>query len=564
MQQMMRSWARILFALAIILPPGARCAEAAEPPADQRLPELVRTTHRAFAIPFRLPQSREAEAAPRRVTMSVSADLGLTWQAAGEVAPTAGSFTYRAATDGEYWFRIRTIDAQGRTRGGAGPDMRVLVDAAGPRLAARVWKGADGEIICRYAATDDSLRMESLRVEYRGATDSDWKPLATEGILSREKPAHMVGEDVWWAGEKVDVLTVRIAIADAAGNRTVRQFSLERADPGIDQAALARELGVPPLPTGESPVPVADTNLAGSTLPPPSIGPADLPSAGDGWTPERASGWTADRASPGTRPDERGTTAGGFSRFVSRDPSAVAASPAPAGPMDGSLLNYRGKPLQMSRSRRFAWEYEMQAGAADGRPLRVELWCTRDSGVTWQRAGTDTDGSSPIDVSLPAPGLYGFRLVIVPDVSAAPTGPRAGEPPDTWVAIDDEPPQVDVVEVVPGPAGPAEGLLIRYTSRDQLPAPRGVRLAFSPRADGPWSTIAEGLEPEGTYRWQPDRAAPASVYVRVEATDAAGNVGQSVTTEPVAVASAQVVGRLRGLRELPAPTATLAAPAGAP
>ena len=170
----------------VVLVPTAAIRAA---PVDQRsatgLPELIRTRQQVFAIPFRLPATRDADAAARRVVMSVSKDLGISWEPAGEVPPSAGSFTYRAETDGEYWFRIRTIDAQGQTRGGAGPDMRVLVDAAGPRIAARVWKGADGEIICRYAATDDSLQVDALRVEYRSATEPNWKPLAAEGILSR-------------------------------------------------------------------------------------------------------------------------------------------------------------------------------------------------------------------------------------------------------------------------------------------------------------------------------------------------------------------------------------------
>jgi hypothetical protein len=554
----------MMLVLAIGLPVGGWCARAADPAPEPRLPELIRTAHRVFSIPFRLAQAREADAAPRRVVLSVSTDLGLTWQAAGEVAPSAGSFTYRGEMDGEYWFRIRTIDAQGRTRGGAGPDMRVLVDAAGPRVAARVWKGDDGEIICRYAATDDSLRMDSLRVEYRGPTDSDWKPLAAEGILSREKPAHMVGEDVWWAGEKVDSLAVRIAIADGSGNRTVKQFTLERSDPGVDQAALARELGVPPLPTGASPV-MASAGGPDDTVATSSTARLSGTAASEsGWAPERAAAWTADRPGAISPADGRGTSVGGVSRFVSRDPSASVPSPAVASSPEGSGMHYRGKPLQLSRSRRFAWEYEMPHGAGDGRPLRVELWYTRDSGITWQRAGVDTDGRSPIDVSLPAAGLYGFRLLIVPDASNNENGPRTGESPETWVAIDDEPPQVEITEVTPSTGDPGDGVLIRYACRDQLPSPRGVRLSFSPGADGPWSTIADGIEPEGTHRWQPDRTTPGSVYIRIEATDAAGNVGRSVSPEPVAIAAAQVVGRLRGLRELPSEAATLSAPDGAP
>ena len=218
------------------------------PPAP-RLPDLVRTKQQMFSIPFRLPPPQSPDAAAKRVVLGVSKDLGATWEDAGEVDPGAGSFTYRAGADGEYWFRIRSVDVKGRSRGGAGPDIRVLVDAAGPRLAARVWKGADGEIVCRYAAIDDTLRLDSLVFEYRGKGDQGWKKISAEAVLSRESPAHMVGEEIWWAGEQVDAMTVRIAITDSAGNRTERQFSLEPSDPQVDQAALAREIGAPPLPS---------------------------------------------------------------------------------------------------------------------------------------------------------------------------------------------------------------------------------------------------------------------------------------------------------------------------
>jgi hypothetical protein len=230
--------------------PGASGALADGP----GLPPVVRTKHRSFAIPFRLPESKDPDedAAAQRVVLNVSKDLGATWAAAGETSPTARSFTYTAELDGEYWFRLRAIDRKGRSRGGEGPDIRVLVDAAGPRLAARVWKGADGEIICRYAAADDSLRLDSLVVEYRGPEDRGWKTVAADAVLAREAPAQLVGETIWWAGEKVDQLAVRIAIVDESGNRTEKKFSLEPSDPHVDQAGLARELGVPPLPAGSA------------------------------------------------------------------------------------------------------------------------------------------------------------------------------------------------------------------------------------------------------------------------------------------------------------------------
>jgi hypothetical protein len=519
------------------------------------LPEVVRTRHRTFAIPFRVPKSQDpaAEAAPQRIVLDVSKDLGGTWQSAGEAAPAKGSFTYTADVDGEYWFRVRAVDRQGRMRGGEGPDMRVLVDAAGPRLAARVWKGADGEIICRYAATDDSLRLEAFKLEYRGPGDQGWKTVATQPILSRESPAHAVGEEIWWVGEKVASLTVRIVVADGAGNQTVRQFTLEQADPQVDQAALAQELGVPPLPAAgpETAAQVVATQ-------PPEAAPASGFAGTAGWTAESARAWSDGR------PRDPDLSAADRGRSVLVKPAASAAALLPRGDSSAAAagdergdslaaaiasrsLEYRGKPLHLAKSRRFSWDYEPQEPIPGVGRLRAELWTTRDGGVTWQRSAVDADGRSPIDVQLAATGLYGVRLEMVADVPDAGDGPRSGDAPEAWLGIDDEPPQVDLLDVTRDPQ--ASGVLvIRYTARDPLLGPAGCRLLYSPNAEGPWATIADGLAAQGEHRWQPDRAVPARVHVRVEVADAAGNVGTASSSEAITVAAPRVVGKLGGLR----------------
>ena len=534
-------------------------ARGAEP-AVAKVPELVRTKQQVFSIPFRLAPPQTADQAPQRVLLNVSKDLGGTWEPAGEAAPAAGSITYRAGADGEYWFRLRSIDGKGRTRGGEGPDVRVLVDAAGPRIAARVWRGGDGEIICRYAAIDDSLKMDTLEFEYHGKADQGWKKIAAEGILSRESPAHMVGEEIWWAGEQVDFMQVRIAITDAAGNRSTKQFTMETTDPGVDQAGLARELGVPPLP-GEVPSQAAAQTSpapAPAAPPPPRAGVSALPvstapdAASRGWPAESVAAFSADQQTPSQASTSSvliPPSGPSDSAPPAAAPGIEAAAPAPSALQAPS--EYRGKPLQLVRSRRFAWDYEMQADRPDTGPLRVELWSTRDGGVTWQRSAVDDDATSPIDVTLPAAGLYGFRLEIVADQSTSGGGPRPGDVPEGWIGVDDEPPQVEVVQALRAPTGEPAGVIIRYAARDQLLVPRSLKLLYSPSVDGPWATITEGLEPQGEYRWQPDRTAPSKVFIRAEATDAAGNIGRGTTPAEVVISATRVVGKLGGIKALP-------------
>jgi hypothetical protein len=426
-----------------------------------------------------------------------------------------------------------------------------------------VWKGADGEILCRYAAIDDSIRMESLKVEYRTADAQGWKTVAAQGVLSRESPAHLVGEEIWWAGEKVEALTARITVSDSAGNQTVRQFTMEPTDPNVDQTALARELGAPSLPTQQPEEAVAVRPLTQAS-------PAnDAARPAGGWTAETAAAWSAEQ--PRVPTTQSGRVGQPQSVLVSQteghaaattDPTsgrsllASTAASAPAEmlnqlPGSPQSLEYRGKPLQLSRSRRFAWDYEVPAERPNATRLRVELWCTRDGGLSWQKAAVDDDAVSPINVVLPAAGLYGFRLEIVPDAPDTSTGPRPGDAAESWIGIDEDPPHVEMLGASRVSESDSSGIVIRYTSRDQLPAPKTARLLFSPNADGPWATIATAVDNQGEYRWQPDRATPARVYLRIEVADAAGNVGAVTSPEPVTVSTSRVVGRLGGVRTLP-------------
>jgi hypothetical protein len=217
---------------------------------------------------------------------------------------------------------------------------------------------------------------------------------------------------------------------------------------------------------------------------------------------------------------------------------------------NGNSLEYRGRPLQLTKSRRFAWDYDVPSTRPAAGPLRAELWTTQDGGVTWQRSAVDNDGRSPIDVTLPASGLYGVRLEMVAD-AADDGGPRSGAAPDAWVGIDEEPPQVELVAVSRDESTPSGALVIRYVVRDPLIAPRAVRLLYSPNADGPWATITDGIENQGEHRWTPDKTVPAKVHIRAEATDLAGNVGTAVSPDEISIAAPRFGGKLGGLRPLP-------------
>jgi branched-subunit amino acid aminotransferase/4-amino-4-deoxychorismate lyase len=168
----------------------------------------------------------------------------------------------------------------------------------------------------------------------------------------------------------------------------------------------------------------------------------------------------------------------------------------------------------------------------------------------------DVDADADMDadaVELTDGGFYGVRLELVADVPDADGGPRSGAEPDAWIGIDEEAPQVELAGVDRDEASGTDTLVIRYAARDPLLAADSVRLLYSPNAEGPWATIATVAAAGGAHRWEPGKNVPARVFIRIEATDAAGNQAADVSEEAVSVAPTRFGGRLGGLRVVPAP-----------
>ena len=527
-----------------------------------RLPELVRTTQRHFAIPFQLPKPATPDAAAQQVEMSVSTDFGLTWTPAGSTSPPNSSVPYEANTDGEYWFRIRAIDQKNRARGSEGPDARVLVDAAAPRLSGRVWKGSDGEIMCRYAAADDSINMDSILFQYR-QTSGDWKSIATEPVLSRRSPAHLIGEEIWWAGQEIDGLTVKISVADTAGHRTTKLFSMLPTDPNVSQSDLANEIIAPALPSP----------LAGSNRRKQSVVVKDplsnTQNMGKDWQPTPGNPWSDGEPVAYTQQSPvQARTAQGRIEEVSTAPLLTISSPTLADAIEEKLkkpdssqnqetsfvAEYQGSPLHLMRVHRFSWEYSFDVPEDLQGPFRAELWSTRDGGTSWERIAVDEDTASPIDVEFQGEGLFGCRLEIVRDIPGPPISPRAGESPSTWIGIDTTPPQVTSLDITMVDGNDSDAFEIRYAFEDPLAIPNSVRLSYSPHQTGPWATIATAQAINGTFNWKPHRSLPSRVFVRIEMPDAAGNIGESTTLEPITLRTARFIGTLGSPRASPTDT----------
>ena len=180
--------------------------------------------------------------------------------------------------------------------------------------------------------------------------------------------------------------------------------------------------------------------------------------------------------------------------------------------------------MQHINSRRFNLNYGIDAIDPSG-VSRVVLWMTRDGGLTWKSWATDPDRVSPFPVQIEEPGAYGFRIVVQSNDGLTGLAPRRGDKADMWVNVDTEAPYCQITSVPYGRGDEAGRLVINWTAQDPLMTLRPITLSYSTDPQGPWTAIEQGLRNTGRYVWKVGTNVPERIYLRLEATDQAGNVG---------------------------------------
>ncbi|HEY8504917.1 MAG TPA: hypothetical protein VIL46_10065, partial [Gemmataceae bacterium] len=256
-------------------------------------------------------------------------------------------------------------------------------------------------------------------------------------------------------------------------------------------------------------------------------------------------------------------------------PAPLAVSNAqPGGPAGSPAL----PPPQILNALKFELGYEVQESGPSG-VGRVELWLTRDDGQTWQRWGEDEDRQSPIAVDLDVrsnpqlEGVYGFKIVVQSGAGLSKGPPVSGDPPDMRVDIDITPPVVKIYNPLPDPSQ-RDTLVLRWETSDRNPAPEPITLEWSEMPEGPWHPIVSGAEPgagdsppavgtslnrparrlpdTGTYAWRvPPNMPTHRVYLRVTARDAAGNVAEARTPQPIEIDLNKPVAKIQGIVGVP-------------
>jgi hypothetical protein len=239
-----------------------------------------------------------------------------------------------------------------------------------------------------------------------------------------------------------------------------------------------------------------------------------------------------------------------FARLSARDVT-VPSEPQKACPATG--VETCGQKVQVAEqiptmivnTRRIRLNYSVADVGPSG-VSAIELWATRD-GKTWQRYSNEPPPAGPLVVHVAEEGRYGFTIVVRSGTGLKSPPPETGDAPQLWVEVDETRPLVKIKDVHSGTGRDVGTLYVNYAASDIHLTPRPVSISMSTKKEGPWTTIASGLENTGVYGWEMPKDLPYQFYVRVEAEDRAGNVGAYLTSEPIKIDLARPRGTILGV-----------------
>ena len=297
-----------------------------------------------------------------------------------------------------------------------------------------------------------------------------------------------------------------------------------------------------PLPPGEPPAPTPATD-APPAQPRPKTAAAAMRPLGEAHSVPNDPRQSAARISP--------TQDAPVDQGQPLNSSATAAESVDnrVGEPIGDGLGSAGVQIRYSNSRKFSLEYEIESAGLAG-VSDVELWGTRDRGLTWKRWGSDPDRESPFDIETNNDSAYGFRIVVVANNGLATPRPIENDLPDIFVVVDTLSPSIRFTGAAYGEGNQTGSLVMRYECTDLNLPQRPITLSFGPSQTGPWSTIAAGLENEGAYVWPADPNLPRQIHLRIDAIDLAGNLGSYVLDTPIDIQGLAPRARIRGFNPL--------------
>ncbi|MGH7127730.1 MAG: hypothetical protein ACREIV_04115 [Planctomycetaceae bacterium] len=455
--------------------------------------EAVYSSKTRFRIPYHSDTAEMQRMGAREIRLYLSPDRGRTWQHVQSVLPQAGRFHFEAAGDGEHWFAVRTLGQGGRLFPPGpitAPGLRVIVDTISPTLQVHLRETQAGQVELTWSVTDEHLKTDSLRLEYYDNAIGGWLPVNVT--------PHANGQTAWSVPDG-GWIVVRGTVSDEAGN-------VGRDERRVEITPVRAPQPQPVVPSYREPIASGEQTADAPRI----AAPPRMPEFGGGPI-----------ISPGVG---RLVVDGPASRpTVLQDRYAAAAQPTP----------HAGR-TRVVRSMEFEVGYTIDDVGPSG-VSSVDLYITQNDGGKWYHYGADPDRTSPFQVVVPRDGEYGFALRVKSGAGFAADPPLPGDKPDIAVAVDQTPPDVELLPPQQGQGVQLNRLAIQWRARDSHIAEAPVMLSYAGSPHGPWRPITGWMANTGHYVWTIVPGVPPTLYLQLSVRDAAGNVAVATTPQPMLI-----------------------------
>ncbi len=167
-----------------------------------------------FVIPFNMDAAGQS---PREIQLEFSEDGGRSWGLYSSSDVRAKQFHFKAKEDGEYRFRLKTLDSQGRSFDNPGDPLRVVVDTTKPEAKLLVDVDQRGVMQAEFEIFDSAIDPSTIKLAYQTEGLSQWREIAIE-LRPGENPTALFGFGSWSLPNGTRQLVVRLTAKDKAGN----------------------------------------------------------------------------------------------------------------------------------------------------------------------------------------------------------------------------------------------------------------------------------------------------------------------------------------------------------
>jgi hypothetical protein len=488
---------------------------------------------RDFLIPVKIEAGRRDEI--KELILAYSADKGQTWVQHARTESDREGFNFYAPQDGLYYFTIVIVDKKGKmdpvNLREAPARMKILVDTIKPEV--RLWAERHGdEVQVRWEIKEANFDPAGFKLSYRASDPVGiWNPLPdVKGTLSGQAS---------FRPPFPGPLSVQLQVQDQAGNTATDQKEVPAAPRGGALLTSTTRPGELPslTPPGATSGPGIEGPRSLSGVPP--VTPPPLP------PPERSAPSMSSTAS-GVSGVNTGTS------VVASSMETLPSFPSPAAAPGGGPRPTRDAlpPIQFVNTRQVTLEYEV-ANIGPSRVGSVELYVTRDDGLSWQRsqlAGdinpvvpVSLDAGAPtasvqrsLTVDLPGEGAFGFYLVVKSGAGLGKPPPQNNTPPQMRIYVDTTAPVATLFHPEPD-SRQRDTLVLTWTASDRNLAANPITLQWARSPDGIWQTIGTDLPNSGRHAWKLPADVPAKVFLRLIVRDNANNTAVAETAQPILV-----------------------------